>query len=113
MAEAGAQTPYHAFTPVNDTIQRQTAEDRECLVVGIGLVKLPRYLDRPQIAANVGDISEILPSEENRRVDSLPQGFPCILARNLCPLMCTRNAILYPWRTSVRPEYVVDIEPCA
>ncbi|HAR94578.1 MAG TPA: hypothetical protein DCR97_01225 [Deltaproteobacteria bacterium] len=103
------QTRYYALGPITDVGQRQTDTAQQCPLVGIGTVKLPKYLDRPQIATNSGD-NEILLSEENRWIEPLSQSFPRVLARNLYSLVCTRNVLIYPWRASVKPDYVVDIE---
>lgn len=113
LLSAGCSTPpetrYYTLSPIKDVSQRAITHDRACPAIGIGVIKLPRYLDRPQITTSIDD-TEILLSEENRWAEPLSSSFPRVLARNLCGLMCTSQVVIYPWRTSVQPDYIVDVE---
>jgi len=77
--------------------------------IGIGPVRLPEYLDRPQIVTRTGryklDIAEF-----DRWAAPLGAAFSRVLAENLSILLSTDRVYIYPWNTSRLPDYQVTIE---
>lgn len=77
--------------------------------VGIGPVRLPEYLDRPQIVTRTSkyrlDIADF-----DRWVAPLDAAFSRVLAENLSILLSTDRIYIYPWHTSRHLDYQVLIE---
>jgi uncharacterized lipoprotein YmbA len=79
------------------------------LAIGVGPVKLPQYLDRPELvihsSPNGFDVSET-----NSWAEPLAQNFSHILANDLTNLLGTTNMVEYPWYPRTRLEYTVRVE---
>ena len=79
------------------------------VAIGVGPIKLPEHLDRPEImtrtSSNVLELAEF-----NRWAGSLKDDFSRVLAENLSILLSTDRVSLYPWRKSVPIEYQVVVD---
>jgi len=77
--------------------------------IGIGPIKLPEQLDRPQIITRTSR-NELKLSEFNRWAGSLVDDFSNVLAENLSILLNTDRIFIFPWRGPVSVQYRVEIE---
>jgi len=77
--------------------------------IGIGPIKLPEQLDRPQIITRTSR-NELKLSEFNRWAGSLVDDFSNVLAENLSILLNTDRIFTFPWRGPVSVQYRVEIE---
>ncbi|HLF98818.1 MAG TPA: PqiC family protein [Methylococcaceae bacterium] len=84
------------------------AENRSRPVVGVGPVKLPGYLNRPQIALAVGQ-GQIRLDEFRRWSEPLEDNFTRVLAENLRRLLPEVEVVIYPWRRSLDVAVQVEI----
>jgi uncharacterized lipoprotein YmbA len=79
------------------------------LLVGIGQIRFPAYLDREQIvprpAQNRLDISE-----NDRWAESLEENFTRVLSQNLGTLLGDARVIRYPWQMSQRPTCQIEMK---
>ena len=81
----------------------------EGIVIGVGPVKLPGYLDRQEL---------VLRSSQNRFTvaandlwaESLEDNFTRVVSQNLATLLQTDRVFSYPWPDSRRPSYQITIE---
>jgi uncharacterized lipoprotein YmbA len=80
------------------------------VAIGVGPIKLPEHLDRPQIVTRTSRNALEL-AEFDRWAGSLQDDFSRVLAENLSILLSTDRISVYPWRKSVPIEYrvVVDV----
>ncbi|QCQ21698.1 membrane integrity-associated transporter subunit PqiC [Desulfoglaeba alkanexedens ALDC] len=70
------------------------------LVLGVGPVEIPSYLDRPQIVTRPAPaVAEL--AEFDRWAEPLREALPRVLAENLSMLLGTDNVYLYPWKRSI------------
>lgn len=81
----------------------------EGIAIGIGPIKLPEHLDRPQIMTRTSR-NELELSEFDRWAGSLADDFSRVLAENLSILLSTDRVSFYPWRKSVPIEYQVLVD---
>lgn len=76
--------------------------------VGVGPIRLPEYLKRPQIVRqqkeNVLEINEF-----HRWGDSLEAQITSILAENLSKLLNTPHVVAYPWERPFSPQYQIYV----
>ena len=81
----------------------------EKMLLGIGPIKFPTYLDRQEIvvrsAQNRFDVSE-----NDRWAEPLQENFSRVLSENLTLLLDTDLITIYPWSPANRPRYHVEIE---
>lgn len=88
------------------------AESKSRPVIGVGPVKFPGYLNRPQIALAVGQ-GQIHLDEFQRWSEPLEDNFTRVLAENLRRLLPESEVVIHPWRRSldvaVQVEITVDV----
>jgi len=93
-----------------DPPSESAALSSEGLYLGVGPIKLPDYLDRPQIVTRP-DPNRVDMNEFRRWAGSLQGNFQRVLARNLGILLGSRNVAEYPWDDPFDPDYrlVIDV----
>lgn len=78
-------------------------------VYGIGPVRLPEYLDRPQIVTRTGR-NELQLAEYDRWGEPLKDSFNRVLIENLAALLPSNAVIAFPWPKSAHVKYQVMAE---
>ncbi len=86
-----------------------STSDRTQLSLGIGPIKFPGYLDRQELVTRISH-NRFEVAENDRWAEPLEENFTRILLQNLSSLLRTERIIRYPWQTSQRPTYQVEIE---
>jgi hypothetical protein len=79
------------------------------LVIGLGPVQLPEYLDHPELVIRTSPNGLQL-SETNRWAEPLADNFRHVLASDLANLLGTTNIVQYPWYPGTRLDYIVHVE---
>lgn len=87
---------------------KPSAEDR-CLSIGIGPIRIPDYLDRPQIVTR-GTSSEIVLAEFDRWGEPIKDNLIRTLAKNLSVLLCTDTIAFFPWKGGIPIDYRIEME---
>jgi uncharacterized protein len=90
----------------------QTAQDAagtNPLALGIGPIKFPGYLDRPQLVIRVSP-NRFAVAENDRWAEPLEENFSRVLSQNLSILLQTDRIVAYPWERSQRPTYQIQVE---
>jgi uncharacterized lipoprotein YmbA len=77
--------------------------------IGIGPIRLPEYLNRPQIVTRTSKY-KLDVAEFDRWAAPLDTVFARVLAENLSILLSTDRVYLYPWNTSRSLDYQVVVE---
>ena len=83
--------------------------DGECLSLGIGPVKIPAYLDQPQIVTRISP-NEIKKADFDRWAENFNDNFTRVLVKDLSSLLCTKTIVLFPWRGGVPLDYRIEME---
>jgi len=78
-------------------------------LLGIGPIKFPGYLDRPELVTRSSP-NRFEVAENDRWAEPLDENFVRVLSRNLAALMRTDRIALYPWAVDRRPARQVEIE---
>ncbi len=101
---------FYALSPMPATCS-ETQPDRikNDISFGIGPIKIPDYLDRPQIVTR-GNQNEITLAEFDRWAGQLKDNLLRILSENLSILLATDRISLYPWTASMPIDYQIVIE---
>lgn len=90
-------------------IESQGATIDNGVAVGIGPVRIPMYLDRPQIVTSKGQ-NEIHLAEFDRWAEPLKHNVTRVLAENLSIQLSTNRIAVFPWKRSTEIDYRVAVE---
>ncbi len=80
------------------------------VVVGVGPISIPAYLDRSSIVVRSGDDGEVGLSGDHRWAELLREGIPRTLAGNLSAMIPTDAVPLFPWREPWTVRYRVTLD---
>lgn len=78
-------------------------------VIGVGPVRLPLQLDRPQIVTRTAQ-NEIQLTDFAQWAEPLKDNFSRVLAENLAILLGTDNVAIFPWMKSERLDYQITVD---
>ncbi|MDW7773040.1 MAG: PqiC family protein [Desulfobulbaceae bacterium] len=78
-------------------------------VIGIGPIRLPDRLDRPQIVTMLNS-NQVQVAETHRWVEPLIETIPRVLRENLSLLLHTERFQLYPWSRAAGVDYQLSVE---
>ena len=87
----------------------KTVESHTKLVLGIGPINLPEYLDRPQIMIRTGG-NELEFTEFHQWAEPLKDNFARVLGENLSVLLDTNRIHQFPWRRSAEIDYQLKVD---
>lgn len=79
------------------------------LVLGLGPVNLPQYLDRPEVVMRTSQNTLEL-SPIDRWAEPLKDNFRSVLAADLTTLLGTSNIVSYPWFSDVHLDYAIRVD---
>lgn len=79
------------------------------LSIGVGPVRVPEYLDRPQMATRATSSSLQL-AEFDKWAEPLDKNLTRVLAENLAILLSTDRIGIYPWPKSMQVQYQVTVD---
>jgi uncharacterized protein len=101
---------HYVLSPVVEAPPDGTVSPTAPLVVGVGPITLPAYLDRPQmVVRRAPDLIEVLEFEQWG--EPLRDGVTRVLAINLAHLLPDSVVVVFPWRSieTVRCQVIVDV----
>lgn len=81
----------------------------ETMVIGLGPVTLPDYLDRSQIVFRVSE-NRLAAADSHRWAEPLAGNVVRVLAENLAAQLHPSRILAYPWPRSEAPGYQVRVE---
>jgi uncharacterized lipoprotein YmbA len=96
-----------AIPPGNDGMQA-VQQSTSGLVLGLGPIKFPDYLQRSEIAQRVGS-NQVQFLDNDHWAEPLKDNFSHVLSQNLSALLGTQQIISFPWYSSTHIDYQVAI----
>jgi len=103
---SGRPANFYLLQPIAPLETRAPAG--ESPLIGVGPVRLPGYLDRPQIVLSSGQ-NQLKLDEFQRWSEPLKGNFTRVLAENLSRLIPSDQVLTFPWQRSFHPNYVVEV----
>ena len=101
-------TKFYVLNSLKSTASEvKTQKNTAPVVLGIGPLKLPEYLDQPQILTSSGG-NELEYSEFHHWAEPLKDNFSRVLGENLSVLIPTNQIHLFPWRRSAGVNYHLE-----
>ena len=88
---------------------KQAVASERDIAVGLGPIRLPEYLDRPQIVTRVSP-NEVRFAEYHRWAGPLAGNISSILAENLSSLLGSNLVALFPWKSTTPIDCRVEID---
>jgi hypothetical protein len=88
-------------------IEVETITDK--VVIGVGPVELPQYVNRPQIITRTSN-NELEVAPFARWAEPVESNLSRVVAENLTVLLSTDRVIVYPWKGTVTVDYQVAVE---
>lgn len=99
---------FYSLSPVPATEMRAVPESRS-LTIGVSNLRMPDYLDGPQIATRIGP-NEFRYDEFNRWAEPLKENFSRVLIEDLAGLL-GRDKVFVIWRPgAISLDYLVWVE---
>jgi uncharacterized lipoprotein YmbA len=103
---SNAMSRYYVLSPMpGDGHRPQEA----CFSIGIGPIKLPEYVNRPELVTRTSQNALVL-AYFDLWAEPLSDAVPRILAENITRLICTKEVSLFPWKPAREPDYRVEVE---
>jgi uncharacterized lipoprotein YmbA len=103
-------TRFFTLTPLPQTEQTTgtSSSDPAQVEVGVGPITFPGYLDREQLVTRISQ-NRFAVAENDRWAEPLADNFAVVLSQNLSALLLSERVTPYPWPTTRRPTYQVEI----
>ena len=79
------------------------------VVVGVGPIAMPQYLDRSEMVVRAGD-SQIVALPNARWGEPLAPNFGHVLAEDLAVELGTVQVVVFPWYAAIQPTYGVAMD---
>jgi len=106
---SSAPTRFYVLSPLaSSKAESQALKDEGCIVIGIGPVELPAYLDRPQIVTRVSE-NELNLTEFDKWAEPLKDNFSRVLVENLSTLLYVDAISIFPWKGQTLIDYRVEV----
>ena len=100
------ESKFYVLSPIGDPTS--VASSRPVLL-GLGPIKLPAYLDRQEMVTRVA-ANRVELSGENRWAEPLDSDFTRVLAQDLSSDLGTQRITFYPWYASTRVDFQVKVD---
>ena len=104
---SGCSSPPSKFYVLSSLNQLQAAIPKRplarCLYLGVGPIKIPRYLQTPQVVVRLTN-NQVHLSEFHRWAEPLRVNVESVLAQNLRWLLGVRHIVKYPWSLNQRVD---------
>jgi uncharacterized lipoprotein YmbA len=101
-------TRFFILSPVSGFEKMGNREGERCFAIGIGPVKIPEYLNQPEIVTRITQ-NEVRLDEFVKWAEPLENNISRALAENLPSLLCIRSIAIFPWRGQTPIDYRIDV----
>jgi uncharacterized protein len=103
---------FYLLTPTVDAAAPASANAQSTsgdFTIGLGPIKLPPYLDRPEVVTRVAP-NRLELSKEDRWGESLQNGFTSAIERDLAAQASAERIVVFPWYNTVHIDLQVQID---
>jgi hypothetical protein len=97
-----------AFYLLNSRTELGEREEGETIIVGVGPINVPEYLNRPQIVTRMS-ANELRLAEFHKWAEPLKNGIARVLAMNLAAALPV-EVVFFPWRRTRIIDYQVAVQ---
>jgi uncharacterized protein len=104
-----APVSYYQLSPLKGVGSVPFSAEAGNVVLGIGPVRLPQYLDRPQLVTRLSP-NRLQLTDGHRWAEPLSDNIPRVLGENLSALLGTDRILIHPWPASRTVDYQLQAE---
>lgn len=104
-----AQVSYYQLSALPAARTAPTTAEAGTRVIGIGPVRLPEYLDRPQLVTRLTP-NRLQLADSHRWAEPLGDNIPRVVGENLSVLLGTDRILLHPWPSTRTTDYQLLVE---
>jgi len=110
-AGCASTTPvsYYQLSALDVALTPQASAEAGKMVLGIGPVRLPEYLDRPQLVTRLTP-NRLQLADSHRWAEPLGENISRVMGENLAALLGTDRILLHPWPASRGTDYQLLVE---
>ncbi len=101
-------TRFYLLSTIPEEGRRQPVPAR-APAIGVGPVRFPDYLDRPEIATG-SNPNQLKLNEFHQWAEPLKNNFERVLGENLALLIPTDSVVSFPWERSTHIDYQVTLD---
>src|SRR5512147_597677 len=108
---ACASTPptrFFILSPIAGSERMGSGMGERCFAFGIGPVKIPEYLNQPEIVTRLTQ-NEVRVDEFAKWAEPMEDNISRALAENLSSLICIRSIAIFPWSRQTPIEYRIEV----
>jgi len=102
-------TRLFALSSLSDSGVMEKPEDKRCFSIGIGPVKIPGYMNQPEIVTRIAP-NELRADEFAKWAEPIEDNISRVLAENLSSLLCIRSIAIFPWKGQTPIDYRLDVQ---
>src|ERR1035437_3968195 len=100
---------FYTLSPVNEKQESKKINITPHVIIGVGPLKIPKYLDRPQIVTKTKE-KMLQFAQFDRWGESLDLGLARLIREDLTVMIPGAKLTLYPWNPSIAVKYQVVVE---
>ena len=101
-------TRFFVLSSVSGSEKMRKPEGERCFAIGIGPVKIPEYLNQPEIVTRITQ-NEVRLDEFAKWAEPLEDNISRALAENFSSLLCLRSIVIFPWGRQTPIDYRIDV----
>lgn len=105
---SGGSDQFFMLKPIDASVMPSATHRPTALLVGMTPVRIPAYLDRPQIVTALNGHGYQV-SEDNRWAERLDENVARVTLQNLSLLIPTEKVVMAPWGRDTKPDLVLGI----
>ncbi|MFH1020670.1 MAG: PqiC family protein [Pseudomonadota bacterium] len=104
-----APISYYHLSALEGVRNEPASAEEGRMVIGIGPVRLPEYLDRPQLVTR-RSANRLQLADSHRWAEPLSENIPRVVGENLSALLGTERILFHPWSVSRSTDYQLLVE---
>jgi hypothetical protein len=101
-------TKFFVLSSNPDSEKVGNREGERCFAIGIGPVRIPEYLNQPDIVTRLTQ-NELRLDGSAKWAEPLEDNISQAVAENLPSLLCIRSTAIFPWRGGTPIDYRIDV----
>lgn len=110
LSSTGPATRFYVLNSIDSgTSLVNEKSQKDSLSVEVGSLRLPQYLERPQIVTRSSG-NRLTLAENHQWGGNLRKNMIRVLAKNLSQLLATPNIAISPYRPRTPPDFLVELE---
>lgn len=109
LAPSPDRAKFYLLTPADTGLTPAASSLGSDFTLGLGPVKMPQYLDRPEVVTRAAP-NRLELSKTDRWGESLQNSFTSVLSRDLDAQLGTHQILVFPWYSTSHIDLQVEVD---